>query len=101
MLVEDCLERTLPATRLLIPILGGIHKIREKIVVPSVEPEKARQEVNSAPEIPLKVEEANTLSSDISHLKPVIHSTTLEIPQIDHDPAAIFQLDMGVKADID
>lgn len=30
-------------------------------------------------------------------LKPIIHSATIEIPLVDHNPAAIFQCDGGVK----
>jgi formylglycine-generating enzyme required for sulfatase activity len=32
-----------------------------------------------------------------SKLKPIIHSTMLEIPKVDHNPAAIFHSDGGVK----
>ncbi|MGZ3633940.1 MAG: SUMF1/EgtB/PvdO family nonheme iron enzyme, partial [Parachlamydiaceae bacterium] len=94
-LVEECL-RTDPSRRpeMLIPVLGGIHKIKESVVISASLPIAAPVETEvKAPVEALKPAEATS----VSQLKPVIHHMTLEIPQIDHDPAAIFQLDLGVK----
>jgi formylglycine-generating enzyme required for sulfatase activity len=110
-LVEECL-RTDPTRRpeLLIPILGGIHKLKESVTIPVPKLENV-EKAESFPSIPKSIVQptadveiskksnlqAQTQITDVSQLRPIIHSTTLEIPQIDHDPAAIFQLDMGVK----
>lgn len=43
----------------------------------------------------MDVEEAS--SAEGPQLRPVIHTATIEIPQVDHNPAAIFQCEAGVK----
>ncbi len=91
-LIEECL-RTDPARRpeLLIPILGGIHKIKASPEV-SVSKEKDAATCEKVPP-----EQLQGVVKEPSQLRPVIHTNTLEIPQVDPDPAAIFQFELGVK----
>jgi formylglycine-generating enzyme required for sulfatase activity len=42
-------------------------------------------------------DQLQTSVNEPTQLRPVIHRTTLEIPQVDPDPGAIFQLELGVK----
>lgn len=85
-LVEECL-RPDPARRpeLLLPVLGGIHKLKQ--VAPN--PVLATTTVNTPP--------TSSGDSEATLLRPVINSATLEIPQVDLNPGAIFQLETGVK----
>lgn len=92
-LVEECL-RADPDRRpeLLIPVLGGIHKLNTVAIPEAIPlaPLAAPQQPPAAAPAPEKVKEE-------PELRPIIHSTTLELPQVDPDPAASFLVDTGVK----
>lgn len=91
-LVEECL-RPDPARRpeLLIPVLGGIHKLKPIAKQPLTNDTAP----TAGPVLPPIAE--NELVNEVPMLRPVINSATLEIPQVDLNPGAIFQLDTGVK----
>ncbi|MBA3238534.1 MAG: SUMF1/EgtB/PvdO family nonheme iron enzyme [Parachlamydiaceae bacterium] len=102
-LIEECL-RPDPTRRpeLLIPILGGIHKLK-----PATQPTVASVSM-SAPNVAHTLPQAfserslplnpiKELVAEAAPLRPVINNTTLEIPQVDLNPGAIFLLDTGVK----
>lgn len=103
-LVEECL-RTDPHRRpeLLIPLLGGIHKIKEAPLIEATPPLPAplvAKPKEAAPVIAPTIKSAELVqetANEPAQLRPVIHRTTLEIPQVDPDPGAIFQLELGVK----
>lgn len=98
-LVEECL-RTDPKRRpeLLIPLLGGIHKIKTvaEVSAPAVVIAKEK-EVSLTDKSVILSEQQQNAPKEVPQLRPVINSTSLEIPQVDPDPAAIFQLELGVK----
>lgn len=90
-LIEECL-RPDPERRpeLLIPLLGGIHKLKAA-------PPKEAEPVSVAPQFPVPPppEVIEPIQPEVSALRPVIHHTTLELPQVDLDPLAIFQQETG------
>lgn len=92
-LVEECL-RPDPERRpeLLIPLIGGLHKLKLSHRIEEVS--------TSPPTVPVTLQQAIAKASEeppqeVSELRPVIHHTTLELPQIDLDPLAIFQQESG------
>ncbi len=114
-LVEECL-RTDPNRRpeLLIPLLGGIHKIKAEpipapvgvsvsaaasVALPPASLVSKEKEVITPVVAPVTAppEQQHVSSNETAQLRPVIHRTSLEIPQVDPDPGAIFQLELGVK----
>ena len=98
-LIRECL-RSQPGKRpeLLTPLLEGLSK-RKSVDVP----------VKAAflPEVPLSalvpvvtaaIEPPAPLAEEkVFQLRPIIHTANIEIPQVDHDPAAIFNVEAGVK----
>lgn len=96
-LIEECLRSNSERRpELLIPLLGGIHKLKstpkreiERQVESVISQEIAKK--SAAPEA--LVSEAPAPSAPA--LRPVIHHTTLERPEVDLDPMAIFQQEIG------
>lgn len=90
-LVEECL-RPDPERRpeLLIPLLGGIHKLKSNSINETMPVPMSLQ-----PPPSISLEPAEEVQPEISQLRPVIHHTTLELPQVDLDPLAIFQQESG------
>lgn len=90
-LIEECL-RPDPERRpeLLIPLLGGIHKLKSS-AKKEAGPASAALPFTSPP-VP---EVAEAVQPEVSQLRPVINNTTLELPQVDLDPLAIFQQETG------
>jgi len=82
-LVAECL-RPNPARRpkKLLPILHSIKSSKEKLL------KKENYSIGAE-------QEASAIVSQ--QLRPIIHTADIEIPQVDHNPAAIFHCEVGVK----
>ncbi len=113
LLIKECL-RSDPAQRpeLLTPLLEGLSKKNKSVNVPVklapplpqekvFTPEKAFVKITTKAEVPVP-EPVNVVPApkdveEVLQLRPIIHSAKIEIPQVDHDPASAFHLEVGVK----
>ncbi len=112
-LIKDCL-RTDPLKRpeLLSPLLEGLSKRNKSVVqaaktllsetqIPVEKPlnqEKHFVQMALKPDLQVEnqyIEKDKVLQ--VAQLRPLIKTANIEIPQIDHDPAAAFHLEVGVK----
>lgn len=74
---------------------------------PTRRPKQLVPFLNDMRKVPTKIDQRALVDSEASlsvpaeaakvELRPIIHSATLEIPQVDHNPASIFQCEGGVK----
>lgn len=102
-LIKECL-RSDPAKRpeLLTPLLEGLSKRNKSVEIPTkvqasyeVASQKSPPEEFTVPEV--TIENVVQEPEKVFQLRPIIHTTKIELPQVDHDPAAIFHIDSGVK----
>lgn len=94
-LIRECL-RSDPANRpeLLTPLLEGLSKKNKSVEMPAkVPPQIEKVDLKST----VDEERAASELQEPFQLRPIIHTATIELPQVDPDPAAIFHVDPGVK----
>lgn len=96
-LIKECLSHH-PSKRpeLLLPLLEQTAEpvkpfVELKAAVPLHEPAEERKSA-------LLVASGNQQASHLHTLKPIIHTTHIDRPQIDPDPGAVFQIDTSVKS---
>jgi formylglycine-generating enzyme required for sulfatase activity len=99
-LIRACLAND-PAKRpeLLTPMLKGLAKEHKYISPAPQKTENLSKKVieEEIIELPGKIIPEEEKAEEALTLRPIIHRAKIDIPQIDHDPAAIFHTDTGVK----
>lgn len=99
-LICACLQSN-PEKRpdLLVPLLGALRQARNEKTESESRIEEAQVFANeiSAQQVVRTMSSHPEANAAASSLRPVLHTATLERPETDPDPAAVFQIDTTVK----